>query len=187
MTKPKSEPWMREPRQVTIRPVATDRVMVLFGYDEHKKPRAAKFYEQDFDAARKAAEMMGLQTFEGETKKVRRHLGKIALGDIYQSGWAGIAKIQQKQLNALVKRLTGKDAPKPGAPAVTGYPGDWGKIEVGHLVIAPSDKPDQDGYWATVVTAVEGDILSLTLKDFPEETGKRHRSTVALLDPTKHG
>lgn len=185
MTKPKSEPWMREPRLVTIRPVATDRVLVLFGYDDDKNPRAAKFYEP-FDVARKAAEMMKLQVHEGETKKLKRALGKVALGEIYKSGWGGIPKIQQKQYDALVKKLTGKEPAKPGAPTITGYPTNWAEIEVGHLVIAPADKPE-DGYWPSVVTAIDGEMLSLTLRDYPEEKGKRHRTAVALLDSTKHG
>jgi hypothetical protein len=172
---------------MTIRPVATARVLVLFGYDDDKKPRAGKFYEPEFDAARKAAEMMKLQAHEGETKKLRRSLGKIAVGDIYKSGWAGMPHIRQSQYEALVKKLTGQEAAKPGAPIVTGYPASWDTIEVGHLVLAPTDRPDQDGYFAAVVTKIDGEMLSLTLKDFPEETGKRHRSTVALLDPTKHG
>jgi hypothetical protein len=187
MLKPKLPSYLSEPRAMTIKPVATERVLVLFGYDEDKKPRAAKFWQQDFEPARKAAEMMGLQVHEGETKKLRPHLSKIALGEVYKSGWGGIPKIQQKQYDALVKKLTGKAAAKPGAPPVTGYPVDWNKIEVGHLVIAPTDKPDQDGYFAAIVTKVDGNMLSLTLKDFPDETGKRHRSTVALLDPNTHG
>jgi hypothetical protein len=155
MTKPKSEPWMREPRQMSIRPTATPRVMVLFGYDEDKKARAAKFYEPEFDAARKAAEMMKLQIHEAD--------------------------------EALVKKLTGKEASKPGAPVVASYPANWDQIEVGSCVIAPADNPTQDGFWRSVVTAIDGDMLSLTLLDFPDEKGKRHRSTVALLDPAKHG
>lgn len=187
MTKPKSEPWMREPRQMTIGPTATPRVLVLFGYDDEKKPRAAKFYEPEFDAARKAAEMMKLQTHEGETKKLRRALSKIAVGDIYKSGWAGIPHVTKSQFEALVRKLTGKEPAKPGAPAVSSYPATWEQIEIGSCVIAPADNPARDGFWKSVVTAIDGEMLSLTLLDFPDEKGKRHRSTVALLDPTKHG
>jgi hypothetical protein len=187
MVKPKLPSYLSEPRTMTIKPVATERVLVLFGYDEDKKPRAAKFWQQDFEAARKAAELMGLQVHEGETKKLRRHLSKIALGEIYKSGWGGIPKIQQKQYDALVKKLTSKAAAKPGAPPVTGYPVDWNKIEVGHLVLAPTDKPDQDGYFEAVVVKVAGDMLHLTLRHYPDESGMRHRSTVALVDPAKYG
>jgi hypothetical protein len=187
MAKPKSEPWMREPKAKSIRPTATPRVLILFGYDEEKKPRAAKFYEPEFEAARKAAEMMKLQSHEADTKKVRRALGKIAIGNVYASGWAGIPHIRQNQYEALVKKLTGKEAAKAGAPTVAGYPANWDQIEVGSCVVAPADNPTQDGFWKSVVTSIEGDMLSLTLLDFPDEKGKRHRSTVALLDPTKNG
>jgi hypothetical protein len=131
--------------------------------------------------------MRGWAAHEGETKKLRKSLESVKVGNIYASGFAGVPRIRQSQYNALVKKLTGKKASKPGAPKITGYPADWSSIGVGQLVIAPSDKPDEDGYWAAVVEAIDGDILTLRLTGFPLETGKRHRSTVALLDPAKHG
>jgi hypothetical protein len=167
--------------------IKSDRIMVLYGYDDQGKPRAAKFFEPSFELARKAAGFMKLQVHEGETKRLQRALSKIAFGDIYKSGWAGIPHIRQNQYEALVKKLTGKEAAKPGAPSVAGYPASWDEIVVGNCVVAPADNPAQDGFWKSVVTAINGDMLSLTLLDFPNEKGKRHRSTVALLDPTKNG
>jgi hypothetical protein len=184
MTQPKPD-RIRE-HKATTHQATSDRIMVLLGYDENERPRAAKFYEWDFDAAKRAAELMKLQTHECETKKLRRALGKVAVGDIYKSGWAGIPHIRKNQYEALVKKLTGKMPSKPGAPIVSGYPTSWQQIEVGHLVIAPADKPE-DGYWPAVVTAIDGEMLTLTLRDYPDEKGKRHRTAVALLDSKHYG
>jgi hypothetical protein len=69
---------------------------------------------------------------------------------------------------------------------VSGYPTAWADIAVGHLVIAPADKPE-DGWWPAVCTKVDGEMIHLTLRDYPSERGVRHRTAVALLDPKQHG
>ena len=63
-----------------------DRIMVVYGFGENKKPRAAKFSEPEFELARKAAELMKLNVFEGESAKLRPVLQNLAPGRIYASG-----------------------------------------------------------------------------------------------------
>ena len=60
-----------------------DRIMVVYGLGEDKKPRAAKFSEPEFELARKAAELMKLNVFEGESAKLRQVLQNLEPGRIY--------------------------------------------------------------------------------------------------------
>ena len=175
MTKKKAKPAQQAPK----------KVLVIYGLNEEGKPRAAKFEEKDFELALKAAEMMKLQTHEGDARKLRKALSKIRPGDIYASGWAAVPQVLWSQYQSLVKKLTGTVPPPQGAPTVTGYPTSHDAIAVGHCVIAPADSA-ADGYWPAVVTAIDGDMLHLTLRDFPKEKGKRHRTAVALLDPASY-
>ena len=175
MSKKKVKPAQQSPK----------KVLVVYGLNEEGKPRAAKFEEKDIELAHKAAEMMKLQTYEGDARKLRKALSKIRPGDIYASGWAAVPQVLWSQYHALVKKLTGTAPPPPGAPTVTGYPTSWDDIQVGHCVIAPADSAT-DGYWPAVVTAIEDDMLHLTLRDYPKEKGKRHRTAVALLDPASY-
>lgn len=161
---------------------AQKKVLVVYGLNEYGKPRAAKFEEKDSELAHKAADMMKLQTHEGDARKLRKTLSKIAPGDIYASGWAAVPQVRWPSYQSLVKKLTGLAPPPLGAPTVTGYPTSWDDIQVGHCVIAPGDSA-ADGYWPAVVTEIEGDMLHLTLRAYPKEKGKRHRTAVALLSP----
>jgi hypothetical protein len=168
------------------KPVATQRVLIVYGLDDKNKPRAAKFLGPDFELARKAAGLMKLQTHEADFEPLRRHITKVAGGDVYASGWGFVPAIGRSQYDALVKRLTGKAPPKQGELVPTAYPESWSKIAVGHCVIAQEDA-SEDGWWQAVVTAVDGDMLTLQWCVNPKQPkAKRHRSAVALLDPTAY-
>ena len=164
------------------KPPVSQRTLVVYGYDENQKPRAAKFMEADFELARKAAELMKLQVYEGEAIKLRRALKKISAGNVYASGWGFVPHIRQSQYDALVTKLTGAIPPMPGALVPSGYPKTFDEIEIGHLAIAPAAAA-ADGWWPSIVNGVDGDMLSLQLRDYPKEKGKRHRTAVALVSP----
>jgi hypothetical protein len=51
-------------------------ILVMYGYDENQKPRAAKFAEPEIALARKAADFMKLSFFETDAPKLRRKLKK---------------------------------------------------------------------------------------------------------------
>ncbi len=53
MSKPKAKSARASKRKV-------DRIMVVYGFDENKKPKVAKFSEPEFKLARKAADLMKL-------------------------------------------------------------------------------------------------------------------------------
>jgi hypothetical protein len=172
---------MSKAKTKTKQPVS-QRTLVVYGYDENQKPRAAQFVENEFELARKAAELMKLQVYEGEAIKLRRALKKISAGNVYASGWGFVPNIRQSQYDALLTKLTGTKPPMPGALVPTGYPKTFDEIEIGHLVIAPADSA-ADGWWPSIVTGIDGDMLSLQMRDYPKEKGKRHRTAVALVSP----
>jgi hypothetical protein len=74
------------------------------------------------------------------------------------------------------------DSTSPAPSVAQGYPRDWDDISVGHLVIAQEDAVS--GWWAAVVIAREGDMLTMRWRDFlgyPKFV--QHRTAVALLKP----
>ena len=81
-------------------------------------------------------------------------------------------------------RLAGQPVPEPtdvAVPAAPGLPASWDKIEVGHMVIAAEGQP----WYAAIVLARDGDMLTLKWRDYPHEPNAiRHASAVALLKPT---
>jgi hypothetical protein len=162
---------------------ASKPILVVYGYGEDRMPKAAKFPEAEFELARKAADLMGLQVHEGDVNKLRGALKKIAVGRIYASGWGFVSNIRQAQYETLVTKLTGAKPKEPGALVSTGLPTDWDHIEVGHLVLGEADS-SSDGWWPAIVTKIDGDMLTLQARDFPKEPAvKRHRTAVALLKP----
>jgi hypothetical protein len=57
-------------------------------------------------------------------------------------------------------------------------------LAAGHLVIA-QEEDVEDGWWEAVIVEIEGDTLTLQWRDYPRlPRVKRHRTAVALLDPT---
>lgn len=157
-----------------------DRIMVVYGFDENKKPRAAKFSEPEFKLARKAAELMKLNVFEGEVTKPREVVKKLSPGRIFASGWGFVPNIPRNQYDKLLTVLGTREpiAPEPLPPA--SLPSSWSSIKVGDLVLGQADAA-ADGWWPAVVANVDADMLRLQARDFPDVQVARHRSAVALL------
>ncbi len=174
MSKPKAKSASASKRKV-------DRILVVYGFDENKKPRAAQFSEPEFKLAHKAAELMKLKVFETDTPKLRRALKKLPLGKVYASGWGFVPNVRRNQFDSLLKiiRTADPDAPEP-APQ-TNLPPSWDAIAVGHLVLGQADSA-ADGWWPAIVVKVDRDMLTLQARDFPKApTVVRHRLAVALL------
>ena len=157
------------------------RMLVVFGFDESKRPRAAQFKEPEFKLARKAADLMGLSVFETDDAKIRRRLKKLPQGKVYMSGWGFVPNVRQIQFDNLLK-TTGEKKPKAPEPKPQAtLPSSWKTVGVSDLVAAQADSAS-DGWWPVVVVAVDGDMLRLQARDFPEAPQVvRHRSAVALF------
>jgi len=168
---------MKAKTDVTLAP---RMMMVVYGFDQDKKPRAAKFSEAEFELARKAAKLMGLQVYEGEATKLKTVLKPLPPGNVYATGWDFVPSIRHNQFDALVAKLNGIKSETTDAVVHIGLPVSWDAIGIGHLVLGQADS-SADGWWPTFVENVDGDMLLLQARDFPEVQVVRHRFAVALL------
>ena len=157
-------------------------VMVVYGFDEDKKPRAAKFSEPEFELARKAAGLMKLNVFEGDAIKLRRALTNIRKGNVYASGWAFVPNVRsQNQFDVLVAKLTNIQSETTDGVVDISLPVSWDSIAIGQTVLGQADSP-ADGWWPTNVVDKKGDMIVLRARDFPKAPKViRHRSAVALF------
>jgi hypothetical protein len=157
-----------------------EKTMVVYGFGENKKPRAAKFSEPQFELARKAAELMELNVYEGKSAKLGPVLKKLSSGRIYASGEGFVPYIRRNQFDDLVSVL-GMETPKaPEPPPPAPLPSSWSSIKVSDLVLGQADS-SADGWWPAIVESVDDDMLRLQARDFPDVQVVRHRTAVALF------
>jgi len=158
-----------------------ERIMVVYGFDKNKKPRAAKFAEPEYKLARKAAELMKLNVFEGEVTKPRQVVKKLSPGRIFASGEGFVPNIPRNQYDKLISVLGDAEHTATKSTPQAALPSSWGSIGVGDLVLGQADS-SADGWWEALVENVDGDMLLLQARDYPEAPKVvRHRSAVALL------
>jgi hypothetical protein len=181
--------------------------VVLFGLDESRKPRAARFGSAHGNLAAKAAELMSLTAFPVNSAALAEIAEKLPTGRMYANGRAFVPNVRRDLYSKLIAAAatntggnsqsqsdepaqkpaagneTGPSPAEPAEPVVAhGYPRDWNDISVGHLVIASGGATD--GWWEAIVVGLEGDMLTLRWRDFPKYPKfVQHRSAVALLKP----
>jgi hypothetical protein len=168
-------------------------ITVLFGTDEHGKPRAAYFEAVDSELMTRAAAAMNLQLLQPVTASQLELAKQLPVGRIHANGTGFVPPIRPDlysalQLAAESPQQSGTTAstvvPSPAAARrapVHGLPTDWDNIEVGDLVIAMEIN---EGWWEAIVKAIDKDMLTVKYRDYP--TFPRfsvHRTAVALLKP----
>jgi hypothetical protein len=170
-------------------------ITVLFGTDEHGKPRAACFKAANPELITKAAAAMKLQLLRPVTASQIELAKKLPVGRIHANGTGFVPPIRGDLYSALqsaaeppqqpgntASTVAASPAAAPGAPAQS-FPKDWDNIEVGHLVIAQENMIE--GWWEAIVIATDNDMLTLKWRDYPKfPTLTRHRTAVALVKPT---
>jgi len=169
-------------------------ITVLFGTDEHGKPRAAYFEAVDSELMTRAAAAMKLQLLRPITASEIELAKQLPVGRIHANGTGFVPPIRTDlysalQLAAESPQQSGTTAstvaPSPAAARrapVHGLPIDWDNIEVGDLVIAMENL--NEGWWEAIVKAIDKDMLTVKYRDYP--TFPRfsvHRTAVALLKP----
>ncbi len=154
----------------------TTRLVVLYGLDDTGAPRGAKFIEPDEALLSRLAQALRLRI--GIAAGGGKHsdtLGEIPLGRVYATGKGSVPNINQDlydKLNALV----GGD---PG-PISKALPKTWDDVAAGALVIAQESLTD--GWFEAIVTARDGDTLTLKFRDYPSQPEiTRPLTAVALL------
>ena len=163
------------------------RTLIVLGFDEHQKPRGARFEDADANLVTKAAQLMDLNVYEPKTKELAELAKKLPIGRLYANGKAFVANIRQNLYSQIIVAL----ALEPGAavsiqqetlPVATGLPRSWDDIAPGHLVIAQESL--ENGWWEAIVIARNGDMLTLRFREYPKlPKFVRHRAAVALMSP----
>ena len=161
-------------------------LLIVLGYDEQNKPRAAQFSAADAKLVAKAAELMDLKVYEATTAELAALAKKLPTGRLYANGKAFVPNVRQSLYSELVATL----AAEPGAavskdqelPVATGLPRSWDEIAPGHLVIAQENL--DYGWWEAIVLQRSGDMFTLRYRDYPKlPKFVRHRSAIALMSP----
>jgi hypothetical protein len=173
-----------KPTAAAQQPTAS-RTLIALGFDEHQKPRGARFEGADANLVTKAAQLMDLNVYEPKTKELADLAKKLPIGRLYANGKAFVANIRQSLYSQIIVEL----APEPGAavsiqqdtpPVASGLPKSWDDIAPGHLVIAQESL--EHGWWEAIVIARNGDMLTLRFREYPKlPKFVRHRAAVALV------
>jgi hypothetical protein len=150
------------------------RTIVLFGLDDGK-PRAARFLDDNENLLARLAQALGLRMGIATGSKYDDTLDEIPLGRVYATGKGSVPNIGQDlydKLNALV-------GGEPG-PISKALPKTWDDIAAGHLVVV--QESIADGWFEAIVTARDGDMLTLKFRDYPSQPEiTRPLTAVALL------
>ncbi|WJH38899.1 hypothetical protein N7E02_18355 [Aliirhizobium terrae] len=173
---------------------------IMVGLDDKGKPHASWFAASHADAARRAADLMGMALIR-VTKDIAAIAAALPQGKLFESGKAFVpfvkrstydllaAHLSDDYLAAAAQRVDAAAASADYAKASKGevtprsYPGHWSKIAVGDIVLA--SEGHDDGWWeATVVGVQDSDNYLLAWSDWPElDQFIRHVTQLALLHP----
>jgi hypothetical protein len=181
--KASSKPPRPDAREKPAAAADNRRMLILFGTDADKKPRAARFIvDENLGLLAKAADAMDLIICDVKTRKLSDLALKLPAGRVHANGTGFVPYIRQDLYDAVVA-AAGADAAAPAEPPATvGAPRTFDEIAKGHLVIAQEDL--ETGWWEAIVFACDGDILTLRYRDYPRlPKFDRHRTAVALLSP----
>ena len=188
-----------------VLPLKAGPALVVHGLDSNGKPRAAQFKSPQASVALKAAALMNLTTFNITTAEQAAIAAKLPAGRLYSNGKGFVPFVRRDLYASLLDAVAGRKrrekaktairaadrkdpivrsgtAADPTSPMPHGLPRTWSKIEVGHLVIAHSSI--EEGWWEAIVTARDGDVLTLRFRDYSKvEPFKRPLSDIGLINP----
>jgi hypothetical protein len=183
-------------RQTSSSPPAVP--VLLFGLDDHGKPKAARFPEKQAELATKAAGLLKLHVLPIVGASVSDLAGRIPAGRIHANGRGFVPYIRRDLYTKLVAAAGGiSPADTPTDITAIGVrlhasssqqntggdrPKSWDEIATGHVVVA-QDTPT-DGWYEAVVVENNGDMFTLRWRDYPRERRiTRHRLSLGLLYP----
>ena len=163
--------------------------LIVLGYDDHQKPRGARFDHDKPDLVTKAAELIGLKVYDTSNPDVAAIAKKLPVVRLYANGRGFVPNIRQDLYSQLVVALAGKpeaalspDDAKDSLPAARGLPRTWDEVAPGHLVVA--HESIEDGWWEAIIIDRKDDVFTLRYRDFPKlPKFVRHRSSIALIYP----
>jgi hypothetical protein len=171
----------------TAKQSAPSAVLIVLGYDENQKPRAARFPATEAELVAKAAELMDLKIYKAGSDDLAALAKKLPEGRLYGNGRGFVPNVRQSLYSEIIVALAvepqaavGKDQDEP--PVATGLPRTWDDIAPGHLVIA--QEALEYGWWEAIVIGRNGDMFTLRFRDYPKlPKFVRHRNAIALISP----
>jgi hypothetical protein len=167
------------------KPSAHSAALIVLGYDENQKPRAARFPGADAELVAKAAQLMDLKIYQATTEDLAALAKKLPVGRLYGNGRGFVPNVRQSMYSEIIVALAiepqaaiGKDQDE--LPVATGLPRTWDEIAPGHLVIA--QEALEYGWWEAIVIGRNADMFTLRFRDYPKlPKFVRHRNAIALM------
>jgi hypothetical protein len=157
------------------------KAYVVFGTDEHAKPKAARFAGEKPELLAKAAGAMHLRLIEVTGEELVEIARQLPAGRLHASG-RGLVPYVKGDLYSELLTATFTDEPTQYGPEPTAQelPRSWDEVAPGHVVIARETL--ECGWWEAVVIERSGDLVTLRYRDYPQYSPLvRHRSAVALI------
>jgi hypothetical protein len=166
----------------TTKTIPERRKLILFGLDENKKPRAARFIGDDLGLIAKAAEAMKLTICDIKSPALVELAQKLPGGRVHANGRSFVPYVRQDLYDSVVAAAGSDASDQTNPPTPDVFPHSFDDIGPGHLVIAQETL--EDGWWEAIVLERSGDMLTLRYRDYPKlPKFRRHRSAVALTSP----
>jgi hypothetical protein len=164
---------------------ASSALLIVLGYDENHKPRAARFPTTDAELLAKAAQLMDLKVYKAASEDLAALAKKLPEGRLYGNGRGFVPNIRQSLYSEIIVTLAVEPQAAVGKnedelPVATGLPRTWDEIAPGHLVIA--QEALDYGWWEAIVISRDGDMFTLRFRDYPKlPKFVRHRNAIALM------
>jgi len=159
------------------------KTYIVFGADEHAKPRAAKFSAADPELLAKAVETMHLRLVEVTDPDLAQLANQLPTGRLHASGRGLVPYIKGDLYAELVAATVGDQQSLANPdPAPQELPRGWDEVAPGHVIIAKESH--ECGWWEAIVIERTGDMITVRYRDYPHYPSMvRHRSVVALISP----
>ena len=166
---------------------ASSAALIVLGYDENQKPRAARFPATDAELVAKAAQLMDLKVYEAATDDLAALAKKLPEGRLYSNGRGFVPNIRQSLYSEIIVTLAGEPKAAVGKDKTThrSRPACPETGTTSRLVISSSPRK----LWNTVggrpsCIGRNGDMFTLRFRDYPKlPKFIRHRNAIALISP----
>ena len=161
-------------------------ILIVLGYDDQAKPRAARFTGGDPAMIGKAAAAMNLEVRPVTSPDLAKVAKRLPEGHLYANGTGFVPNVRQALYSDIVVALAAHvraDRNKAFPPPVAkGLPRNFDEIAPGHVVLAQETL--EYGWWEAIVMDRTGDTFTLRFRDYPElPTFVRHKTAVGLMTP----
>src|ERR1700736_6694915 len=111
--------------------------LLVLGYDENHKPRAARFLAADAELVAKAAQLMDLKVYEAASEDLAALAKKLPVGRLYGNGRGFVPNIRQSLYSEIIVTLAGEPQAtavgktKTGRRSRPAYPGPGTRSRLG--------------------------------------------------------